>query len=116
MVTRLSIFMRSGYTKVPWSSTISVKGDDQAFLFTLTNPHDIPSTKYLINSDRKDNAVYYFEYYGPCFGKYGLSCDVTVSNFSKNTTYQNTIAFPGAYLDTAGKGNDTFTGSAIFGL
>jgi hypothetical protein len=109
-------YLFGGYTKVPWSSKVDVKGDAQAFLFTLTNPHDIPPTKYSIHPDRKDNAVYHFEHHGPCFGKHGATCDVCVSNFPKDTSYQNTISFPGAYLDTTGKGKQTFTGSGTFGL
>ncbi|CAF3237045.1 unnamed protein product [Rotaria sp. Silwood2] len=109
-------FLFGGYTTVPWSSVGSVKRDPQAFLFTLTNPHDISPTKYPIHPDRANDAMYHFESAGPCFGKYGASCDVSVSNFPKDTSYQNTISFPGAYIDTTGKGKQTFTGKSIFGL
>lgn len=109
-------FLFGGYTKVPWSSMISVKGDTGAFLFTLTNPHNIPSTKYPIHPDRANNAVYHYENSGPSFGKYGATCDVNVNNFPQSGNYENTILFPGAFLDTTGKGKQTFTGDAVFGL
>jgi hypothetical protein len=109
-------FLFGGYTKVPWASAVNVKGDADAFLFTLTNPHDIPPTKYSIHPNRKNDAIYHFEHHGPCFGKYGATCDVCVSNFPQATSHENTISFPGAYVDTTGKGKETFTGSGVFGL
>jgi len=39
-----------------------------------------------------------------------------VSNFPKDTSYQNTFSFPGAFLDITGHGKQTFTGKAVFGL
>lgn len=109
-------FLFGGYTTVPWSSVVSVKRDPHAFLFTLTNPHNIPPTKYPIHPDRVDSAIYHYGGAGPCFGNYSATCDVTVSNFPKDTSYQNTIAFPGAYVDLTGKGKLTFTGKNVFGL
>jgi hypothetical protein len=58
-------FLFGGYTKVPWSSVVSVKGDADAFLFTLTNPHNIPTTKYPIHPQRTNDAVYHYESSGP---------------------------------------------------
>ncbi len=75
----------------PWSSVVSVKGDPNAFLFTLTNPHHIPPTKYPIDPDRENDAVYHFESSEPCFDKSGARCDIDVSNFPKETNYTNTI-------------------------
>ncbi|CAF4311702.1 unnamed protein product, partial [Rotaria sordida] len=43
-------YLFGGYTAIPWTSEgDSYKNDTTAFLFTLTNPHNIPPTKYLIN-------------------------------------------------------------------
>ncbi|CAF4712054.1 unnamed protein product [Rotaria sp. Silwood2] len=39
----------SRYTAIPWTSDNSNKSDTTAFLFTLTNPHGIPPTKYCID-------------------------------------------------------------------
>jgi hypothetical protein len=82
----------------------------------LANPHNIPPTKYPIDPDRKNDAVYDYVSSGPYFSKCGASYDVSVSNFPQETNYANTISFPGAFIDTTGKGKQTFTGKDIFGL
>jgi hypothetical protein len=43
-------YLLGGYTSIPWSTNLGHKNDTKAFLFTLTNPHNIPPTKYPINS------------------------------------------------------------------
>ncbi len=85
---------------------INLINNIQAFLFTLTNPHNIPPTKYPINPDKAGNAVYHFHAYGPSFGD---NADIQVVNNS-NATNQ----FPILYTDTTGKGNKTFTGEQDF--
>ncbi len=42
--------------------------DIQAFLFNLTNPHNIPCTEYLVKSANAGSAVYHHSGYGPTFG------------------------------------------------
>jgi len=79
-------FLFVSYRKVSWSSVVSVKGDGDAYLFTLTNPYNIPPTRYPIYSERKNDPVDHFESSGPCFGKYGSTCDVSVSDFTKDTS------------------------------
>ncbi|CAF4312820.1 unnamed protein product, partial [Rotaria sordida] len=61
-------YLFGGYTTIPWTSDDSYKNDTTAFLFTLTNPHNIPPTKYLINPGNAANTVFHHNSYGPYFG------------------------------------------------
>jgi hypothetical protein len=103
-------YLFGGYTAVPWTSDGSYKNDTTAFLFTLTNPHDIPPTKYLINPSQSANAVYHNSSYGPTFGS-GHDIYLANGSNSNNSSYTN---FPSGYTDTTGKGNATFTGARNF--
>jgi hypothetical protein len=76
----------------------------------LTNPHDIPPTKYFINPSQSANAVYHVISYGPTFGSGHDMYSADDSN-SDNSSYTN---FPSGYTDTTGKGNATFTGARNF--
>jgi hypothetical protein len=100
-------YLFGGYTAVAWTSDGNYKNDTTAFLFTLTNPHNIPSTKYVINPGSTRNAVKHNNY-GPCFGNSALSL---TNNSHLNIS---NIDFPNAYIDTTGKGDATFTGANTF--
>ncbi|CAF3624124.1 unnamed protein product [Rotaria socialis] len=103
-------YLFGGYTAIPWtSSDRSYKSDTTAFLFSLTNPHSIPPTKYLINSARAQSAVYHSSNYGPAFGG---GHDINIANGSNANS--SSTSFPHTYLDTTGKGNNTFTGTRTF--
>ena len=97
-----------GYTAVPWTSDGTYKNDATAFLFTLTNPHNIPPTKYLVTASSAASAVMHNATHGPYFGNSALH----VSDGS-NASNSN-IGFPNVYTDSTGKGNATFTGAAAF--
>jgi len=103
-------YLFGGYTSVAWTSSGSYAVDSNAFLFTLTNPYNIPPTKYPIQSSKTQNAVYHHSTYGPTFG-----CDhdlhVCANSSSVNSSYTN---FPSNYTDTTGRGNNTFTGNRAF--
>ncbi|CAF1297213.1 unnamed protein product [Adineta ricciae] len=86
------------------------KGDTNAFLFTLINPHSIPPTKYLVNHTCVAKAVHHGENNGPTFGN---GRDLYLSNGS-NTNNSSYSAFLHTYIDTTGKGNETFTGADKF--
>ena len=102
-------YLFGGYTAVAWTSSGgSYANDSEAFLFTLTNPHSIPPTKYPINPASAGNAVYHSVNYGPYFGSYALGISYN-SNSSQSTTQ-----LPNVYIDTTGKGNNTFTGATNF--
>lgn len=101
------------YTSVSWTVANGLyKKDTAAFLFTLTNPHNIPRTKYPINPANAEKAV--FDYYGGCpiFGE-GHDIYFSSISFSENFFYSK---FPLTYIDTTGMGNTTFTGSENFDL
>ncbi|CAF3347769.1 unnamed protein product, partial [Rotaria socialis] len=101
-----------GYASVSWTSNDGYNTDPSAFLFTLTNPHNIPPTKYPIKSDKEDEAVCHNSSYGPRFGK---GADISVGNggTSRHSQYTN---FPTTYSDTTEKGDTTFTGAKTFTL
>ena len=100
-----------GYTAISWSSENGCyKTDTTAFLFTLTNLHNIPPTKYLINPSQIGSAVYHHNDRGPTFG---AGHDIFLTNGS-NANNANVIHFPNSYIDTTGKGNLTFTGARNF--
>ncbi|CAF0961162.1 unnamed protein product [Rotaria sordida] len=104
-------YLFGGYTAIPWTSdNYSYRNDATAFLFTLTNPHNIPPTKYIINPNKTQYAVYHRHDYGPTFGS---GHDIFLTNAS-NSNILNYTEFPGSYLDTTGKGNATFTGARNF--
>jgi len=96
-----------GYTSKQWSSAKNRFGDDSAFLFTLTNPHNIPPTKYSISGS---DAIYDEPTYHATFGG---GHDIRVySNAHQNQ--KSYSVFPHSYDDTTGKGNTTFTGTDNF--
>ncbi|CAF3348644.1 unnamed protein product [Rotaria sp. Silwood2] len=104
-------YLFGGYTSVDWTSSagIGYKNDTTAFLFTLTNPHNIPPTKYQIDPTKAATAVWYGSGCGPWFGEYDLG--LVANSNSNNSSYTQ---FPSSYIDTSGKGNNTFTGARNF--
>ena len=103
-------YLFGGYTAAPWTSDGSYKEDRTTFLFTLTNPHDIPPTKYCLNDARITSTVYRNADYGPTFGG-GFDLVVAGGSNANNLSYTN---FPHSYIDTTGKGYKTFTGAKNF--
>ncbi len=103
-------YLFGGYTSIPWTSDNSYKNDTTAFLFTLTNPHNIPPTKYLITPGTGTNAVYHGPSYGPTFGG-GHDIHLANASNANNASYSN---FPSSYTATTGKDNNTFTGAKNF--
>jgi hypothetical protein len=75
--TKGNIF--GGFTSVEWESPAlsRSKGDDSlnSFLFTLTNPHNIPARKFELRSERKHEAIYCDSTRSPCFINLGVYDD-----------------------------------------
>jgi hypothetical protein len=92
-----------GYTAVSWHCNNCYTDDQKAFIFTLSNPHGIPPTRY---RKQNSNAVYGSSSYGPTFGS-GHDLYICDNSNSSTNSYSN---FPASYADTTGKGNVTFTG------
>jgi hypothetical protein len=103
-------YLFGGYTSVAWGVDGTYKTDTTAFLFTLTNPHNIPPTKYQIDPAKSANAVRHHSGHGPMFGS---SQDLRLAANS-NSNNSSRTTFPGSYIDTTGKGNNTFTGALNF--
>jgi len=98
-------FVFGGYAGVAWSSDDKWHSCPSAFLFTVTNPHGDPITRFISNWDV--NAVGCYVCHGPIFGRGDLF--VSLAFDSSSHTY-----FPVSYNDTLGRGNATFTGGTIF--
>jgi len=101
-------YLFGGFTSQSWDSTNSAKSDPNAFLFTLTNPHSIPPTKYPIQSSMASQAISCSALYCATFGN-----DVRVYSASHQNNH-SVFGFPSAYVDHTGKGKETFTGGDYF--
>jgi hypothetical protein len=104
-------YLFGGYTAASWD-TGKPKwiNDKTAFLFTLINPHNIPPTKYMINSKGR-NAIMPHFFSGPIFGYF----DICI-NLKKEQNSKSSISFPVDYIDSTGRGKLTFTGSKEFSI
>jgi len=58
-------FIFGGFATIPWSSSGNYEADSTAFLFSLTNPSNMP-LKLRVSSSQ--GAVYHASNYGPTFG------------------------------------------------
>ncbi len=102
-------YLFGGYTSVSWGSRQNyVQDDNGPFLFTLTNPHDIPPTKYTVKL--RSHAIYDHSNYGPTFG---AGHDMYVSSHSQSNK-NSSFNFPHSYNDTSRRGAMTFTGNKNF--
>jgi len=103
--------MFGGFTSMSWTSDDegAYKADATAFLFTLSNPHGIKPTKYVIKEGGKC-AIRSKTIRGPMFGG---GHDIFVGSLSNSNAYSY-IKFPYSFIDTTGKGDKTFTGSNNF--
>ncbi|KAK8803641.1 hypothetical protein WA158_001335 [Blastocystis sp. Blastoise] len=58
-----------GYTDQSWESKGGYKHYSKEFLFTLSNEHGIPPTKYDYSSSNRNRGIYRNINYGPTFGE-----------------------------------------------
>ncbi|CAF4844872.1 unnamed protein product [Rotaria sp. Silwood1] len=101
-------YLFGGYTSVSWNSRQSYVHDNNGpFLFTITNPHGIPPTKYSVTIP--EYSIYDHPNCGPTFGG-GYDLYIT----SHSQTNVNTCNFPHSYNDTTKQGAITFTGNKNF--
>lgn len=131
-------YLFGGFTQLVWSHNRGFRQDTNAFLFTLTNPHKLPPTKFNINKSNSDNAVYHagagylgelYDFYLFGFGGDGLNWrnfieggdstfgvrrgDLFIASNCNNNSYSNT-RFPCSYTDSSGFGDKIFTGTTSF--
>jgi len=98
-----------GYASQSWQAIGAYIGADGSFLFTLTNGHNIPPTKYTIIPSNANN-LYGHPGYGPTFGS-GHDLHIAADANANTNSYSN---LPHGYADSTGKGNNTFTGGRNF--
>jgi len=110
LIKSTSGHMFGGYSGLPWDSISGYKGSHTSFLFTLTNPHGIPATKY-VSKTNDNNSIFCHSTYGPTFGS---GHDIYICNNSNSTTNNCSSYFPGSYQDSTGRGQATFTGAFNF--
>jgi hypothetical protein len=95
-----------GYTPLAWNSRNLYVSDPslQSFIFTLKNPHNLPSQ--IFKQKQQEKAIYDYATYGPVFGgNYDLKvCDplqVSESNYSHlGSVYVNDTGIEGGLLLT----------------
>jgi hypothetical protein len=102
-------YLFGGCTSISWKSIGDyVRDNNGPFLFTLTNPHGIPPTKYPIKN--AECSILHAKTCGPTFGG---GYDLYVCDNSQTRT-DSFIYFPHSYIDTTNRGSVTFTGSHEF--
>jgi len=102
-------FLFGGYTQVSWNCGGGTVRDPNAFLFTLSNPHNVPPTKY--PAKHRGMPIFLHQRCLPILGVYMA--------INPLPTYQVRIvlhAFPGDVVDTSGKGCYIFTGAEEFNI
>jgi len=99
-----------GYASRPWQATNNYVADSSAFIFTLTNPHNIPATKYALQQANHANVLLFHTSYHVTFGA-GIDLHVSSNSHQNNMSH---TGFAHAYADTTGNGNATFTGALNF--
>ncbi len=99
-------FLFGGYTSKSWVGTNGFVEDDKAFIFTLSNPHNIPPTKFPVLIPSK--AIYINKSFCLCFSAHDFGV------FTNSNTNASFISFPNAFKDTTNKGKLIFTNSADF--
>jgi len=97
-----------GYTPLSWDSFANYVEDKSrlTFLFTLTNPHGIVPTKYILHNNKIMYAIRCIPTYGPTFGG---GHDLYICD-NANISVGSYINLSHTFKDTTGKGNTTFTG------
>jgi len=88
IVRTMISYIIGGYTSADWSGYYSFKYDPSAFLFSLTNPFNIP---FRSNVTQPSNAILAYPYMGPNFGH-----DLTI-NDQANMSSSNFFNFQPFY-------------------
>jgi hypothetical protein len=119
-----------GFTPVKWES-LEYKGDygppccrgdesQTSFIFTLTNPHNLPPRKFMLNKRMTRYAIFCDQSLGPIFGGRVSNSgfcrfDMAVTNNSNESRENFTGCFGVTYEnDTGLKGEEVLTGSMNF--
>jgi hypothetical protein len=109
-----------GFTPLEWESRKSNKKGGKenncwkadpslkSFLFTLTNPHNVPARMFALKAEGKDLAISCHSEYGPCFNNIGVSNNCNAK--SNNVTWLGLCYTNDTGLDAY----TVFTGSKAF--
>ena len=97
-------YIFGGYTPYTWCNYGGHRSNSNSFIFTLTNIHNIPPTKFL--NSNSNYSIYDDSNYGPTFGG---GSDIGIFYNGNNNNY-NYSYFPHSYEDSLGKGKSIFTG------
>ncbi|KAK8790072.1 hypothetical protein WA158_006852 [Blastocystis sp. Blastoise] len=89
-----------GYTDQNWDSSDRWKNYSKEFLFTLSNEHGIPPTKYDYTYSNRSYAIYYSSSYGPTFGG---GFDIKISDQCNNNTNSSCNAYSYSEVNTPQK-------------
>jgi len=104
-------YLFGGYTAASWNIKNNVWiVDKTAFLFTLINPHNIASTKYITRLNGI-NAIWSNFLDGISFGCFDMCVYL-----QQGRNGESSSGFPVDYIDTTGRGRLTFTGSTKFSI
>ncbi len=108
-------YLFGGYAEISWGRDNYFREDPAAFLFTLTNPHGIPPTKFSKNPVERYSFVHSADD-GPWFGGIvkGQNQFIDIKLVSDADKRNSTCSFPSTYLDTTGIGETLFTGTKNF--
>jgi len=99
-----------GYASASWDVETQFKPAVNSFIFTLTNPHALPPTRYFQNIlNRTEYGIISDANYGPCFGG---NWDIFIEDQCNEKP--SGVDFPHSYKDTTLYGENTFTNSASF--
>jgi hypothetical protein len=101
-----------GFTPVEWKSTSgkNARADPslKSFVFTLKNPHNVPTRRFALKAEKKDKAIDCGSDWGPHF------CDIAVSD-NCNANTRSWTALDHSYTnDTGLHGKTFFTGWYCF--
>lgn len=95
-----------GYTPLSWRYTGDFKKDPTIFLFTITNPFNIPPSQFYVKRLNDDGMNCGHRDKVPCFR---TDLWINDSTLGKSDSY-----FPDHYANTTGNNQFSFTGSKYF--
>eukprot|EP00026_Physarum_polycephalum_P011005 Phypoly_transcript_11196.p1 GENE.Phypoly_transcript_11196~~Phypoly_transcript_11196.p1 ORF type:complete len:401 (+),score=69.87 Phypoly_transcript_11196:80-1204(+) len=101
--------MFGGYAPIAWGANAGRDAAHPDFcLFTLTNPHGIPPTQYMLKD--KNDPSHYSKGLHVSFG----AADLRIAEYCADQTADSHSFFGYSYQDTTGKGFATLAGSEKF--
>ncbi|PRP88975.1 hypothetical protein PROFUN_02253 [Planoprotostelium fungivorum] len=101
-------FLFGGY--IDWRQSLLQVSNSKTFIFTLTNPHGLMPTRY---PSRGNFSAFNYPALGPVIGSAAQGADIVIADGADEND-SSSFGFPNQYVDTTGKGAETFTGSIFF--